>query len=62
MWQNHIDKDFSFLKESYEKDDLEKFLFFLQNFGNWDRYLGIESQTLIKKYSNNFLLKRFLKD
>ena len=62
MWQNHIDKDFSFLKESYEKDDLEKFLFFLQNFGNWDRYLGIESQTLIKKYSNNFLLKKFLKD
>ena len=26
MWQNHIDKDFSFLKESYEKG-LEKFYF-----------------------------------
>ena len=62
MWQNHIDKDFSFLKESYEKDDLEKFLFFLQNFGNWNRYLGIEEQILIKKYSNNIFLKRFLKD
>ena len=60
LWQNHIDNDFSFLKKSYENDDLEKFLFFLQNFGNWDKYLGIENQTLIKKYNKNIFLKKFL--
>ena len=60
LWQNHIDNDFSFLKKSYENEDLEKFLFFLQNFGNWDKYLGIENQTLIKKYNKNIFLKKFL--
>ena len=60
MWQNHIDQDFSYLLESCKEDDVEKFLFFLQNFGNWDRYLGIEGQDLIKKYSKNIFLNKFL--
>ncbi len=60
LWQNHIDNDFKFLKESYENNNLKNFSFFLQNFGNWDNYLGIESQHLIKRYSNNIFLKKFL--
>ena len=60
LWQTHIDKDFSFLKESFEKNDIEKFLFFLQNFGNWENYLGIENQVLVKKYSKNIFLRKFL--
>jgi len=59
-WQKHLDLDFIYLKKSYESNNLEKFLFFLQNFGNWNRYLGIENQTLIKKYSKNFFLRKFL--
>ena len=47
--------------ESYRKDDVEKFLYFLQNFGNWSKFLGVESQGLIKKYSKNILLNNFLK-
>ena len=62
MWQDHIDNDFSFMKKSFEDNNLESFLFFLQNFGNWDKYLGIENQTYIKNYSKNFFLKRFLSD
>ncbi len=61
MWQNHIDKDFDFLIESYKKNDIEQFLYFLQNFGNWHRYLGIESQNIIHKYSKNLFLKSYLK-
>lgn len=62
LWQNHIDKDFNFLKESLDSNNFDKFLFFLQNFGNWDKYLGIENQDLIKRYSKNIFLKKFLSD
>ena len=60
LWQSQIDNDFSFLVEAYKNDDVEKFLFFLQNFGNWEKYLGVENQDLINKYSKNILLKKFL--
>ena len=59
LWQKHIDNDFHFLIESFKNNDVEKFLYFLQNFGNWEKYLGIENQDLIKKY-NNIFLKNFL--
>ena len=62
LWQRHIDRDFKFLIESYNKNDLEQFTLFLQNFGNWNNYLGIENQILIKKYNKNILLRKFLKD
>jgi len=62
LWQNHIDKDFDFLKKSFEANNLDDFLFFLQNFGNWEKYLGIENQDLIKRYSRNIFLKKFLSD
>tara|TARA_B100001057_G_scaffold477210_1_gene546129 strand:- start:1405 stop:2574 length:1170 start_codon:yes stop_codon:yes gene_type:complete len=62
LWQQHIDRDFKFLIESYNKDDLEQFTLFLQNFGNWENYLGIENQILIKNYNKNILLRKFLKD
>ena len=61
MWQKHIDNDFDYLIESYKKNDVEQFLYFLQNFGNWHKYLGIESQNIIHKYNKNIFLKNFLK-
>ena len=61
LWQSQINESYSFLLESYRKDDVEKFLYFLQNFGNWSKFLGVESQGLIKKYSKNILLNNFLK-
>ena len=60
LWQNHIDKDYYFLRESYKNNNIQNFLFFLQNFGNWDKYLGIENQHLIKKFSKNIFLKKYL--
>lgn len=61
LWQSQINESYSFLIESYKSDDVEKFLYFLQNFGNWSKFLGVESQILIKKYKKNFLLNNFLK-
>jgi len=60
MWQLHIDRDYKILKESIETNDLNKFMFFLSNFGNWKDYLGIENNTLIKEYSKNFFLRKYL--
>ena len=60
MWQLLIDRDYKILKESVETNDLNKFMFFLSNFGNWKDYLGIENNTLIKKYSKNFFLRKYL--
>lgn len=62
LWKSHIENDFKYLIQSFKNNDLEQFLYFLQNFGNWENYLGIENQTLVKKYSKNLFLKKFLKD
>ena len=60
MWQLLIDRDYKILKESVETNDLNKFMFFLSNFGNWKDYLAIENNVLIKKYSKNFFLRKYL--
>ena len=60
LWQSQIENDYSFLLKAYKNNDLEKFLFFLQNFGNWEKYLGVESQDFVNKYSKNIFLKKFL--
>jgi putative sugar O-methyltransferase len=62
LWQKHLDKDYEIINNSIKNNDLEEFLFFLQNFGNWKNYLGIESHDLIQKYNSNILLKSFLEE
>ena len=59
LWKNHINNDYKFLLQSYEDNNLQNFSFFLSNFGNWHNYLGIEHNTLLKRYSKNFLLREF---
>jgi hypothetical protein len=61
LWQNHIDNDYNELKKSTDNNNIEKFSFFLSNFGNWKNYLGIENQILIKKYNSNILLRNYFK-
>lgn len=60
LWQSQIDENYSFLINSNKENDLEKFLYFLQNFGNWEKYLGVENQGFMKKFSKNILLRNFL--
>ncbi len=62
QWQKHIDKDFYPLKESLKENNFVKFKSFLNNFGNWSKYLGVEEQTLIQNYNKNFILRKYLKD
>ncbi len=60
LWQSQINENYSFLINSYKENDLEKFLYFLQNFGNWEDYLGVENQTFMKKFNKNIFLRNFL--
>lgn len=62
LWQKHINYDYKFLLKSLKDNNINDFSFFLSNFGNWDNYLGIEHNMLIKRYSKNFILKNFLKN
>jgi putative sugar O-methyltransferase len=62
LWQTHINQDYKFLLDSSKNNDLESFAFFLNNFGNWDNYLGIEHNILLKRYSKNFILRSFLRN
>lgn len=61
LWNNHIKRDFNLLNESLKKNDLNKFLIFLQNFGNQKYDLGIFDH-FSRFYSKNFFLKNFLRD
>jgi putative sugar O-methyltransferase len=61
LWKNHLEKDYRVMQEAYLHDDYKKFSFFLKNFGNWDKYLGIEHNLLLKSYNKNFILRKYLK-
>lgn len=62
LWQKHINEDYKFLLNSAKDNKIDEFSYFLKNFGNWDNYLGIEHNMLLKRYSKNFILRNFLKN
>lgn len=62
LWQKHISIDYKFLLNSAKDNNIDNFAFFLNNFGSWDNYLGIEHNTLLRRYSKNFILRNFLKN
>jgi len=62
LWQKQLDESYSYFTEALENDDLEKFHFFLANFGSWKKYHGIESNVLIQKNAKSFIKKRYLKN
>jgi putative sugar O-methyltransferase len=62
LWQSHIDNDFDVMSNSLKTNDVEKFCFFLVNFGNWEKYLGIEDQNKVRKYNSNIILRSFLEN
>jgi len=62
LWEKHINNDYKFLLKSLDENNIENFAFFLNNFGNWNNYLGIEHNILIKRYSKNIFLRNFLKN
>lgn len=62
LWQKHLNETYSCLVSGLEENDINKFHFFLSNFGTWKEYLGIESSTLIRDNMSFFLKRRFLEN
>ena len=60
QWRKHIDNDFYPMKQALEKNNFEQFQNFLNNFGNWNKYLGIEEHKFVQNCSKNFLLRNYL--
>ncbi len=65
LWQAHLDSSgssYSYLTDGLKYNDMEKFHYFLSNFGTWKVYHGIESQTLIRDNMNSLIRRNYLKN
>jgi len=61
LWQGQLDNSYSYLIEGLKFNDLEKFHFFLSNFGGWKKYHGVESTTLIRNNMKSLVRRNYLK-
>ena len=62
LWQQQIDVSYSYFTDALQSNDLEKFHFFLSNFGSWKQYLGVESNILIRNNMKTLIGRRYLKN
>ncbi len=62
LWQQQIDHSYSYFSEALKSNNLDKFHFFLTNFGSWKQYHGVESSTLIKNKMRTIIGRRYLKN
>jgi len=60
LWEDHINDDHHEIQNSLINNDVEKFLFYLTNFGNWHKDLGIEHNTYLQRYNKNFFSRKYL--
>ncbi|WP_459932982.1 putative sugar O-methyltransferase [Fundidesulfovibrio butyratiphilus] len=61
VWQKQLEDAYQCLFEGLEKNDMDTFHHFLENFGAWDKDHGIESTTLIRKTETSFLRRAYVK-
>lgn len=62
LWQAQLNNAYSYLTSGAEKNDINKFHFFLANFGAWKEYTGVEESTLIQKYMKFIVTRRYLQN
>jgi len=62
MWQEQLDVSYSYFNDALESNDLEKFHFFLSNFGTWKQYHGIEANMLIRDNMKTLIGRLHLKN
>ena len=61
-WQQHLDNDYTNLSVGLKTNDLNKFHFFLSNFGTWKTYHGVESTTRIRNNMKSLIRRRYMKN
>lgn len=62
LWRGFLDKAYSHLNEGLASNDLDRFHFFLANFGAWKQYTAVETSTLIRNHSNWWLGRLYLQN
>lgn len=62
LWQQQLDSAYCYLSDGLKENDINKFHFFLANFGAWKQAHGIEHSSFIRKNSKSFVRKRYLQN
>lgn len=62
LWEAQLNKAYAHLISGGRAGDLDKFHFFLANFGVWEEYTGVEECTLIRQYMGLALTRRYLEN
>lgn len=62
MWQKSLDEGYSYLTAGSEENDIDKFHYFLANFGAWQKDLGIEPIEFLRNCQKSFLKSRYLEN
>ncbi len=62
LWQQQINISYSYFTDALRSNNLDKFHFFLSNFGSWKQYHGIESTMLIRDNMKTLIGRRYLKN
>ena len=60
LWQAQLDEAFGDLGAGLAGNDLERFHFFLANFGSWKTFHGLESSTFVRECAQSRLKRRYM--
>ena len=61
LWDKHLSESFSDLEKALIYNDIDRFHFFLENFGSWHTYTGVENSSMIHEMNKNPLKRVYLK-
>ena len=62
FWQQIFDDAYGDLLAGMREDNVQRFHYFLENFGAWPRYHAVESTMLIQDCARSFLKSRYLRN
>ena len=62
LWQQQIDVSYSNFTDALASNNIEKFHFFLSNFGTWKQYHGVEQNMLFRDNMKTLFGRRYLKN
>ncbi len=62
LWIDQLNNSYKFFHDSLKENNVNKFHFFLTNYGSWKEYHGISNNTLIRSLSRSYIGRRYLEN
>lgn len=64
LWQAQLNKSFIYLLTGLKENDIDKFHYFLANFGAWKEYTGVEESSMVQKYASagSLITRRYMEN